>query len=192
MTIKRIDHIAIVVPDIEEALTFYQDALGLTLEHTERVDDEDVIVAFLPAGDSEIELVEPVSEKSGVSRYLEKRGPGVHHICLEVDDIRATLARLKERDVQLINEEPKYGSGGKLIAFIHPRSANGVLVELYELTEGESQRRLDILDSIRERLVVEGQALSSGVFAFVQALRSAAGRADEEGVVLGPEDSTPG
>jgi methylmalonyl-CoA epimerase len=191
MTIKRIDHIAIVVPNIEEALTFYQDALGLTLQHTERVDDEDVIVAFLPAGDSEIELVEPVSERSGVSRYLEKRGPGMHHICLEVDDIQAALARLKEWGVELINEEPKYGSGGKLIAFIHPRSANGVLVELYELTAGESQRRLDILDSIRERLELERQALSSGVLAFMRALRSDAGLTDEEGVVLQSEESAP-
>jgi methylmalonyl-CoA epimerase len=191
MTIKRIDHIAIVVPNIEEALTFYQDALGLTLEHTERVDDEDVIVAFLPAGDSEIELVEPVSEQSGVSRYLEKRGPGMHHICLEVDDIGATLARLKAGGVELINEEPTYGSGGKLIAFIHPRSANGVLVELYQLTAGESQRRRDVLDSIRERLELERQALSSGVVAFMRALRSDAGRADDGGVVLQAEESTP-
>ena len=191
MTVKRIDHIAIVVPNIEEALDFYQDSLGLTLEHTERVDSEDVIVAFLPAGDSEIELVEPVDEASGVARYLEKRGPGIHHICLEVQDIRASLARLKERGVELINEEPRIGTGGKLIAFIHPRSASGVLVELYQLTAGEAQRRTDILNDIRERLLVQSQALSAGVSAFLGALRSEADGTEEEGIRLAPEEPSP-
>lgn len=192
MPVKRIDHIAIVVPNIEEALGFYKDALGLTVQHTERVSDpEDVIVAFLPAGDSEIELVEPVDEGSGVARYMEKRGPGIHHIALEVDDIGASLARLKERGMELINEEPTIGSGGKLIAFIHPRSANGVLVELYQLTAGEAQRRIDILDDVRGRLLVESQSFAAGLSAFVQALRSDAGRPEPEGIRLAPEEETP-
>jgi methylmalonyl-CoA epimerase len=192
MAVKRIDHIAIVVPNIEEALRFYEGALGLTVEHTERVSiPEDVIVAFLPAGDSEIELVEPVDETSGVARYLEKRGPGIHHIALEVDDIRVTLARLKRRGVELINEEPTIGSGGKLVGFIHPRSANGVLVELYELTEGEAQRRTDILDDVRERLIVEGQSLAAGLSAFVEALRTDAGRPEPEGILISPEEDAP-
>lgn len=189
MTVKRIDHIAIVVPNIEEALDFYKDALGLQLAHTERVEEpEDVIVAFMPAGESEIELVEPVDDESGVARYLDKRGPGIHHICLEVDDIHEALARLKARGVELIDEEPTIGSGGKLIAFAHPRSANGVLVELYQLTEEEQQRRNDVVDDIRERLTVEGQAVAAGLSAFVRALRSDAGRSEDEGIRLRPHE----
>lgn len=134
MAIKRIDHVAIVVPDIGEAKTFYRDALGLPLADVERVDGQEVMVAFFPIGESEIELVEPLNATSGVARYLEKRGPGIHHICLEVDDIEATLAGLKARGVELIDETPTLGSGGKKIAFVHPRSTSGVLIELYEST----------------------------------------------------------
>ncbi len=90
-------------------------------------------VAFFPAGASEIELVQPTTSDSGLARYLEKRGPGMHHICLQVDDIAGMLARLKERGIQLINETPRQGVGGKQYAFIHPKSANGVMVELYQL-----------------------------------------------------------
>jgi methylmalonyl-CoA/ethylmalonyl-CoA epimerase len=92
-------------------------------------------IAFLPLGESEIELVQPTAADSGLSRFLEKHGPGMHHLCLEVDDLAGMLTRLKARGVQLINEEPKIGDGGRLYAFIHPKSANGVLVELYQLTE---------------------------------------------------------
>jgi methylmalonyl-CoA/ethylmalonyl-CoA epimerase len=134
MAIKRIDHLAIVVPEIGEAKTFYRDALGLPLADVERVDGQEVMVAFFPVGESEIELVEPLNDTSGVARYLEKRGPGIHHICLEVDDIEATLAELKARGVELIDETPTQGSGGKKIAFVHPRSTSGVLIELYEST----------------------------------------------------------
>jgi methylmalonyl-CoA/ethylmalonyl-CoA epimerase len=132
--IKRVDHIAIVVEDIDEALRFWRDALGLELLHMEEVPEQESAVAFLPVGESEIELVKPTSEKSGVARYLQKRGPGMHHICFEVDDIQATLDRLKQKRVRLINEEAMTGSGGKKIAFIHPESTHGVLVELYELS----------------------------------------------------------
>jgi methylmalonyl-CoA/ethylmalonyl-CoA epimerase len=131
--IKRIDHVAIVISDIETALAFWKDALGMDLSHIEDVPAEKSQVAFLPAGDSEIELVLPTSSDTGLARYLEKRGPGMHHICLEVDDLDAMLTQLKNKGIQLINEEPVYGSNGKKYAFIHPKSASGVMVELYEL-----------------------------------------------------------
>jgi methylmalonyl-CoA/ethylmalonyl-CoA epimerase len=131
--IKRIDHVAIVISDTETALAFWKDALGMDLSHIEDVPEEKSQVVFLPAGDSEIELVLPTSSDSGLARYLEKRGPGMHHICLEVDNLEAMLMQLKEKGIQLINEEPVYGSNGKKYAFIHPKSASGVMVELYEL-----------------------------------------------------------
>jgi methylmalonyl-CoA/ethylmalonyl-CoA epimerase len=169
--IKRIDHIAIVVPDIEQALGFWQEALGLDLTHLENVPDQESLVAFLPSGESEVELVRPTTETSGVARYLSKRGPGMHHICFEVDDIADTLAHLKERGVELIDETPKIGTGGKKIAFVHPRSTGGVLVELYELQPDEPQRRRAAYDDWRRRLQVEGEAAAAGVRAFLLALR---------------------
>lgn len=131
--IKRIDHIAIVVPDLEAGTGFWAEALGLPVERIEAVPDEGVDVAFLPVGESEVELLQPTDEESGVARFLEKRGPGLHHICFEVDDIAATLERLRVANVPLINEQPKTGSSGKKFAFIHPKGTGGVLVELYEL-----------------------------------------------------------
>lgn len=131
--VKRIDHIAVVVPEIQAALQFWQDALGIDLSHLEDLPVEKSKVAFLPTGGSEIELVEPTTTDSGLARYMEKRGPGIHHVCLEVDDLEGMLAQLKEKGVQLINETPVTGSGGKKYAFIHPKSAYGVMVELYEL-----------------------------------------------------------
>jgi methylmalonyl-CoA/ethylmalonyl-CoA epimerase len=132
-TIKRIDHIAIVIEDMDAALGFWRDTLGLPLEHVEDVPDQKSLVAFMPTGGSEVELVKPTTDDSGVARYLQKRGPGIHHICFEVEDIDAALSELREKGVKLINEIPLEGSGGKRLAFIHPSSANGVLVELYEL-----------------------------------------------------------
>ena len=131
--IKRIDHIAIVVEDIEASLGFWRDTLGLELDHIEDVAEQKSIVPFLPTGGSEVELVEPTTDDSGVARFLQKRGPGMHHICFEVEDIEAALAQMKEKGVRLINEAPLIGSGGKKIAFVHPESTQGVLVELYEL-----------------------------------------------------------
>ncbi|MEN8171773.1 MAG: methylmalonyl-CoA epimerase [Chloroflexota bacterium] len=133
--IKKIDHAAIVVEDIESALGFWRDALGLELSHQEDVPREQSSIAFLPVGDSEIELVQPTSTDSGIAKYLAKRGPGMHHICLEVDDIGAMLQQLKDNGIQLIHEESITGSGGKQYAFIHPKAASGVLVELYQLPE---------------------------------------------------------
>jgi methylmalonyl-CoA/ethylmalonyl-CoA epimerase len=131
--IKRIDHIAIVVPDLETGMGFWAEALGLPVERVEAVPDEGVDVAFLPVGESEVELLRPTDTESGVARFLEKRGPGLHHICFEVEDISATLERLRLANVPLINEEAKTGSDGKKFAFIHPKGTGGVLVELYEL-----------------------------------------------------------
>lgn len=133
--IKGIDHIAIVVDDIESALGFWRDVLGLELDHVEEVPEQQSLVTFLPVGGSEIELVEPTSDDSGVARYLKKHGPGMHHICLQVEALESTLAELKAKGVHLINETPLEGSGGKRLAFIHPKSTQGVLVELYELNQ---------------------------------------------------------
>lgn len=177
MSVKRIDHIAIVVPNVEDAAGFYEDALGLKIEHVEQVDSQEVIVAFLPTGQSEIELLEPINETSGVAKFLAKHGPGMHHLCLEVDDLEETLARLKEKGVALINEEPTIGSGGKRIAFIHPKSTCGVLIELYETTADETLIRANILDDLKSRLDVERQAVSAGVSAFLRTLREVTGRA---------------
>ncbi|HEX6305004.1 MAG TPA: methylmalonyl-CoA epimerase [Anaerolineales bacterium] len=135
--IKKIDHVAIVVEDIEEALLFWRDALGLELHQIEEAPGQESVVAFLPVGDGEIELVKPTSQDSGVARYLKNRGPGIHHLCFEVDDIQATLDRLKSLNVRLIHETALMGTGGKKFAFIHPHSTHGVLVELYELAEGK-------------------------------------------------------
>jgi methylmalonyl-CoA/ethylmalonyl-CoA epimerase len=131
--IKRIHHIAMVVEDMEGALSFWRDALGLTLALEETVPEQQSRVAFLPVGEGEIELVKPTSETSGMAKYLAKRGPGIHHVCVEVDDLTNMLAQLKAKDIRLIDETPRLGSGGKKYAFIHPESAKGVLVELYEL-----------------------------------------------------------
>jgi methylmalonyl-CoA/ethylmalonyl-CoA epimerase len=132
-TIKKLDHIAIVVEDIDSALDFWQDALGLELDRVEQVSEQHAEVAFLPLGECEIELVKPTTNASGVARYLQKRGPGTHHICFQVDDIQKTLERLKHKSVRLINEQAVTLAGGKKIAFVHPESTHGVLVELYEL-----------------------------------------------------------
>ena len=133
--IKRINHIAILVEDLDTSLKFWHTILGIEPSRVTDMPQEASRIAFLPLGESEIELVQPTSTDSGISRYLEKRGPGMHHICLEVTDLNSLLAQLKGSGVQLINDVPKIGEGGKLYAFIHPKSANGVLVELYQLPE---------------------------------------------------------
>ncbi|MCB8939589.1 MAG: methylmalonyl-CoA epimerase [Ardenticatenaceae bacterium] len=132
--IKKVNHIAVVVDNLEASMKFWVEALGLEMSHREHVASQAVDVAFLPIGDSKIELLQPTEDESGVAKYLQKRGPGMHHICFEVDDIDAALVRLKAVSVQLINEVPMVGSDGRKFAFIHPKAANGVLVELYELS----------------------------------------------------------
>jgi methylmalonyl-CoA/ethylmalonyl-CoA epimerase len=131
--VTRINHIAILVNDMEGSLAFWRDALGLDLTAIQDNPVELAEIAFMPAGDSEVELVRPTTGDSGLARYLEKRGPGMHHICLEVDDIDGMLAQLKEIGVQLINDTARTGEDGRKYAFIHPKSALGVLVELYQL-----------------------------------------------------------
>ena len=133
--IKNINHIAIIVPDLEGAVAFWEGALGLKLARTESVPEEGVDVAFLPIGGSNVELLKPTVADTGVARFLEKRGPGIHHMCFEVDDIEATLDQLRAKNVQLINEQPQEGHGGRKYAFVHPKSTGGVLVELYQLTD---------------------------------------------------------
>jgi methylmalonyl-CoA/ethylmalonyl-CoA epimerase len=127
----KIDHIGIIVHDIEVALNVYEAALGLPLKEVTEVPDQKVRVAFLPIGESNLELVQPTSDDTGTAKFLAKRGEGIHHICIEVPDIEAAVARLKEYGVQLIDQEPRQGAHGR-VAFIHPKGAHGVLVELVE------------------------------------------------------------
>ncbi len=128
----KIDHLGIATRGIEEALRFWEDALGLENVHTETVDDQKVRVAMLPLGESRIELLEPTSDDSPISRFLDKRGGGLHHIAIRVDDIEAALARLKEKGMRLIDESPRIGAEGCRVAFVHPSAANGVLLELVQ------------------------------------------------------------
>jgi methylmalonyl-CoA/ethylmalonyl-CoA epimerase len=132
-TIKSINHVAVVVEDMEKALSFWRDALGIEMHELRDVPAEKSQVAFLPLSGSEVELVQPTTDDSGIAKYLAKRGPGMHHICLEVDDITGMLSQLKARSVRLINEEPRTAADGKQYAFIHPESTGGVLVELYQI-----------------------------------------------------------
>lgn len=131
--IKQINHVAIVVEDIDESLAFWRDTLGIKMHELRDVPAEKSKVAFLPVAGSELELVQPTSDDSGIAKYLAKRGQGMHHVCLEVDDIDGMLEMLKAKGVRLINEQPKTASDGKRYAFIHPESSSGVLVELYQI-----------------------------------------------------------
>lgn len=131
--IKAVNHIAVVVDDLEKSLLFWRDALGIHLHELRDVPAEKSQVAFLPVAGAEIELVMPASDDSGIAKYLARRGPGLHHICLEVDDIEGMLAQLKTKNIRLINQEPQTAADGKKYAFIHPESTGGVLVELYQL-----------------------------------------------------------
>jgi methylmalonyl-CoA/ethylmalonyl-CoA epimerase len=127
----RIDHIGVVVRDIEQALKVYQSALGLPLREVVEVPGQKVEVAFLPVGEGNIELVQPLSDDTGTAKFLRERGEGIHHICLKVSDIESTLAQLKAHGVELIDEEPRQGAHGR-VAFVHPRGTHGVLLELVE------------------------------------------------------------
>lgn len=127
----KIDHIGIVVRDIRDALRVYEAALGLPLREIAQVPDQQVEVAFLPLGESSIELVQPTTDDTGIARFLAQRGEGIHHICIEVEGIEAVLARLRDQGIPLIDEEPRQGFHGR-VAFLHPKGAHGVLIELVE------------------------------------------------------------
>lgn len=131
--IHKVNHIAVVVNDLDGALGFWEKALGLPLERREENAEEQVKIGFLPLGETEIELLEPTSPESGIGKYLAKKGAGLHHICVEVADIEATMQRLREHSVELITEQAKTRPEGTRYCFIHPKSTGGVLVELYQL-----------------------------------------------------------
>jgi methylmalonyl-CoA/ethylmalonyl-CoA epimerase len=128
----KIDHLGIAVRSISDSLKFYTEALGLEVEGTETVESEGVHVALIPVGESRIELLEPVSENSAVGRFISKRGEGLHHICYEVEDLAEKIETMKAQGVRVLDGYPRRGAEGKLVAFLHPASANGVLVELSE------------------------------------------------------------
>lgn len=128
--LKIVDHIGIAVPNIAEALKFWADGLKNQVTHEEEVVAQKVKVVFLPVGEVNIELLEPTSEDSPIAKAIAKRGPGIHHLCFEVEDIHAALAHLKEQGATLIDQEPRPGAHGKLVAFVHPKSTGGVLIEL--------------------------------------------------------------
>lgn len=128
----KIEHIGIATPNIDDALVFWRDALGLSVVHTEEVAEQGVRVAMLPVGEPRVELLEPTHAASPVAKFLEKRGAGIHHIAVRVEDIRASLARLKAGGARLIDEEPRVGADNCLIAFVHPSASGGVLLELVE------------------------------------------------------------
>lgn len=130
--IKKINHIGVAVSDIDGSLAFWRDALGMQVDHIEDVPSQKATVVFLPVGESEVELVNPTSDDTGVAKFLAERGGGVHHLCFEVEDITGALAELKEKGIRLINETPLELPGRKM-AFVHPKSTGGVLVELYEV-----------------------------------------------------------
>ncbi len=130
--ITRIDHIGIAVQNISDALKFFQDALGMKLDHQDSEEGGRTKVAFMPLANTEVELVQPNDTESGLAKFLAKRGEGVHHICFEVDNIEEALTRLTVHGAQLIDETPRTNARGQKYAFVHPKSAHGVLVELYE------------------------------------------------------------
>ncbi|MBW2538106.1 MAG: methylmalonyl-CoA epimerase [Deltaproteobacteria bacterium] len=132
MKIIKIDHLGIAVKSIEEGKKFWADVLGLEFEGSETVEAQKVITAFFPVGESEVELLESTAPDGPVAKYIEKKGEGIQHVAFRVEDIETALKELKEKGVRLIDETPREGAGGAKIAFLHPKSTNGVLVELCE------------------------------------------------------------
>jgi methylmalonyl-CoA/ethylmalonyl-CoA epimerase len=128
--IRRLDHIGIAVRDLEAAVRVYTEGLGLACDHRETVEDQQVRTAFLPVGDTHVELLESLSEEGPIGRYIAKRGEGIHHLCFAVADIRAALAACEKAGLTLIDREPRAGAQGKWVAFVHPKSTHGVLIEL--------------------------------------------------------------
>jgi methylmalonyl-CoA/ethylmalonyl-CoA epimerase len=139
VSIIKIHHVAMVVEDIERSLIFWRDGLGLNLDHVRQIPEQEAVIAFLPVGEGEIELVQPLGKNSGLARYLAKKGAGIHHLCIQVDQITPMLFDLKQKGFRLINEMPMQEENGKKYAFIHPESTGGVLVELYELPKQNNE-----------------------------------------------------
>lgn len=130
--VTKIDHIGIAVKNLDETLKFYEDVLGIICTNKEEVDEQKVRVAFLPIGDTEIELLESTSDDGPIAKFIEKKGEGIQHIAYQVDDIEKAIEELRQKDIRLIDEKPRYGAGGARIAFLHPKSTSGVLIELCE------------------------------------------------------------
>lgn len=130
MKTLKINHIGIATKNLKEALEFYADALGMKVEDFETVDEQKVTVAFIPCGESRLEIMESTDPNGPVGKFIEKNGPGIHHVAIEVDDIDEALKILKDKEVRLIDEVPRIGAGGSKIAFIHPKSTKGVLLEI--------------------------------------------------------------
>lgn len=135
MNVKKVDHIGIAVKNLDEALKFYQDILGLECVNTEVVEDQKVKVAFLPIGDTEIELLESTEEDGPIAKFIEKKGEGIQHVAFRVDSIEEAIEYMQSEGVRMIDEKPRYGAGGARIAFCHPKSTGGILVELSEREE---------------------------------------------------------
>ena len=132
MKILQIDHLGIAVSSIDQGKSFWTDVLGLDLEGTETIEEQRVTTAFLPVGESEVELLESTSPDGPIAKYIEKKGTGIQHIAFRVNNIETALAELKEKNIQLIDNVPRKGAGGAKIAFLHPKATGGVLVELCE------------------------------------------------------------
>jgi len=132
LSVKRIDHLGVAVKNIDEALNFYRDSLGLELECIEEIPERGLKVAFIKVGESRIELLESISEKSTVGKYIEKKGEGIHHLAVNVENIEESMNNIREKGYKLLSEKPENGAGGTKVAFIHPKSTNGVLMELVQ------------------------------------------------------------
>lgn len=128
--VRKVDHIGIAVKSIEESLGLYTEVLGLTLEGIEVVEEQKVKTAFLPIGDTEFELLESTDAEGPIAKFIDKKGQGIQHIALRVDDIEKALDEMREKGIRLIDEKPRYGAGGAKIAFLHPKSTQGILIEL--------------------------------------------------------------
>ncbi len=177
--IKGINHIGIAVRSIEAAQAFFEKAFGMKLAQTETEPGQGVVVAFLTAegqtpgteGVAEVELIEPVDEDGPVSRFLASRGEGLHHICFEVTDIYEVITRLQDLGIEMVDDVPRMGTGGKRVAFLHPKAAHSVLIELYERRPDEPFIPLVDLDDLRRRALVETQAARAALGGFVSALQ---------------------
>ncbi len=132
MKVTKLDHIGIAVKNVDEALAFYRDTLGLSSVGEEVIDEQKVKVAFLPLGDTELELLESTSPDGPVAKFIEKRGEGIQHVALRVENIEEALKELKEKGFRLIDQQPRYGAGNAKIAFLHPKATGGILLEISE------------------------------------------------------------